>query len=589
MRRASAKYVSVLSAVLFASVCESTAQQIVFTDVADSLSITHTYTGPFLGGGVSFYDFDGDGMEDLTLSTGSGELIHVYENGGLSFTNIASQMNCTDLFQSKTILWADYDNDGDKDLFVANYGGSDKLYRNEGGMNFVDVTAAVGILEGAWASMAACWADYNNDGFLDLYVTTYSDELTFGSIPNLLYKNQGTGSFTEVGRTAGVADSLSHPLAVTFLDYDDDGWQDIYIANDKYEGNVLFHNNGDGSFSDVSDGSGADVQLDAMGIAVGDYDDDGDLDMYVSNSPLGNVLLRNNGDGTFSDVTIVSGVGVYRGCWGVNFFDFDNDMDLDLYVSASNGPPAAYNVLFENNGGIFTATSGNGLDAETSESYGNAIGDFNNDGYCDIAVLNATAFTLWENSGGNNHWIKLKLEGTVSNRDALGALIEIYVGGSRLIRHTRCGISYLSQNTSIENIGVGSANVVDSVTVKWPSGVVDRVSGLAVNQTYYVLEGQTATGIKHEGSIPPDVVLNQNHPNPFIRGTEISYRLPKEMRVRVDVFNVLGQRVATVVDREKAAGYHAVQFDGNGLTTGVYFYRIKAGERTETRKMVLIH
>ncbi|RMI15253.1 MAG: VCBS repeat-containing protein [Calditrichaeota bacterium] len=164
------------------------AQPITFTNVAPSMGIHHFYSGAFLGGGVSFCDFDGDGLEDLTLSSGAGEPIYAYRNLGTHFENVTPQWNLNDAFESETILWADYDNDGDRDLFIANYMGSNRLYRNDGG-SFTDVTVSAGISTDTVASIAACWADFNNDGWLDLYIATYSDENNLGLTPNWLYQN----------------------------------------------------------------------------------------------------------------------------------------------------------------------------------------------------------------------------------------------------------------------------------------------------------------------------------------------------------------------------------------------------------------
>ena len=477
-------------------------QEIFFSDVSSSMGIEFEYGGEFMGGGVSFCDIDGDGLQDISLASGAGELAYIYKNNGDSFRNISAGSGLIDQFESKSLLWADYDNDGDRDLFITNLFASNKLYRNDTAANsldwrFVDVTAEAGISSEPRPSVAAAWADYNNDGWLDLYVATYNDAMGQDPrSPNWFYENQGDGTFIDVAPALGLADSLKQPWAVVFFDYNNDGWQDLYIGNDKDKGNMLFRNNSDGSFTDVSAASNSDLQMCSMGIAAGDYDNNGYLDLYISNSPAGNALLHNNGDGTFDEIAALRNITVNRICWGANFFDYDNDRDLDIYVSTAEGSPDNYNMLFINTGSTFFPAVGVGLDNNSAMSFGNAIGDFNNDGYPDIAVANNTPFNLWENSGGSNNWIKIELEGTVSNRDGIGAMIEVFCNGDRFIRSTHCGISFISQNSFIQTIGLGTAAVVDSLLIRWPSGIVDVFEGIPANQKIEIVEGQPLSQIK---------------------------------------------------------------------------------------------
>lgn len=465
-------------------------QQITFSNVAAAMGINYTYSGQFLGGGVSFCDFDMDGVEDLSLTSGPGEAVYVLANSGNSFDDITAQLGLTDRFESETILWADYDNDGDRDLFIINFFGSDKLYRNDGPNGFVDYSGAAGILPDSFPSTAAALADVDNDGWLDLYVANYSFINGSGDVTNILYHNNGDGTFSDVSAAMGVGDPGKQPLAVVFLDYNGDGWPDIYIANDKRNGNTLFRNEAGGGFTNVSAASGTDLHFDAMGLAVADYDTDGDFDIYVSNGEEGNGLLRNNGDGTFAEVADSLGVAVRRVCWGTSFLDIDNDGDLDLYVSVSHGNPDRENALFENLGdGSFVRTTGRMLGGDAGQSYGNAVADYNNDGYPDIAVMNVVdPFMLWKNSGGSNHWLKVRLQGTISNREGVGSIIEAYRNGERRIYSTHCGSSYLSQSSAEQIIGLGSSSVLDYLVVRWPGGMVDVIPNVPAGQTITVVE-----------------------------------------------------------------------------------------------------
>ncbi|MBT8387386.1 MAG: VCBS repeat-containing protein, partial [Ignavibacteria bacterium] len=392
------------------------AQQVTFQDVAESLGINHPFS--FIRGSVSFCDFNGDGNDDLSFGSKEEQPMYIYRNEGTTFTDITTQLGLVDSARSMTLLWSDYDNDGDKDLFVGidTFTDYSKLFRNDSGV-LTDVTISSGIGNVSSSFNAACWGDYNNDGWIDLYVTNYSEYQG-----NFLYKNNGNGTFTDVTTIAGVEDSLGTtgyfrlPLAVAFFDYNNDGWQDIYIENDHFTDNTLYENQGDGTFKDVTVESNAGLSGFMMGIAIGDYDNNGYLDIYSSNDPFGNYLLKNNGDGTFTEVAEELGLSVNKSCWGTNFFDYDNDSDLDLYVCASVGPGGnGKNEFFENNGdGTFTEMHGIGLDIDY-KSFGMGIGDFNNDGYYDIAVNNQVVLpNLFQSSGGSNNWIKLNLIGVES-------------------------------------------------------------------------------------------------------------------------------------------------------------------------------
>ncbi|MBK6913371.1 MAG: VCBS repeat-containing protein [Ignavibacteriales bacterium] len=384
-----------------------------FRDVAIDLGIDHTYNVDFMGAGVSFVDFNKDGLDDITLGTEGGNNIEIFRNKTpRDFKNVVTRLGLSETSSSRTIIWVDYDNDGDKDLFIANADNVSHLYRRDSPSSFTDVTATSGLSTANVSTMSAAWADYDNDGWLDVYIGN-----RVNSLGNYLYHNNGDGTFTDVTTTAGVSNFDVLNLTVTWLDFNNDGYQDIYLANDFEQGNTLFKNNGDGTFADVSVSSGADLHFAAMGLAVGDYNNDGFVDIYVSNSPVGNGLLKNNGDGTFTDVASSLGLLINKICWGGNFVDYDNDGDLDLFVSVSHGngmsDPESQNVLFANNGdGTFSTPVYTWINLDKSQSYGNAIGDFNNDGFSDIAVVNGfgTKTTLWKNSGNTtNHWIKLNL------------------------------------------------------------------------------------------------------------------------------------------------------------------------------------
>jgi hypothetical protein len=571
------------------------AQQISFSDVAGSMGINHQIS--LIRGSVSFCDFNDDGKDDLSFSSIQDLPLFIYRNDESQFIDVTYDLGLVDSFRTMNLLWSDYDNDGDKDLFTGvdcdcNYS---RLYRNDGWGILEDVTLEAGLSDVSRSCNAACWGDYNNDGWIDLYVTNYSEY-----DDNYLYMNNGDGTFTDVTEEAGVTDTLGTtgfyklPLAVVFFDYNNDGWQDIYIANDHFTGNTLFENNGDGTFEDVSEQTNSDLRGFMMGIAVGDYDNNGFLDLYSSNDPFGNYLLKNNGNETFTEVAEDLGLSVNKSCWGTNLFDYDNDTDLDLYVCASVGPSNGINEFFDNNGdGTFTRLPGIGLD-DDYKSFGMAVGDFNNDGYYAMAVNNEQVLpNLYLNSGGTNNWIKLNLVGLESNRDAIGSRIEVYIDGIMYVRETHCGISYMSQNSSSIILGAGTKTEIDSVIIKWPgSGSIDILRNVQVNQTITLFEGETLTGVNDEDVVPAAFALEQNYPNPFNPSTIIVFSLAVESKVSLTVFDVLGQEVATLINGNLSAGSRDITFDASALNSGVYFYRLDATgvegtNFTSVKKMIL--
>ncbi len=463
--------------------------QINFVNQADSVGVNHSYGVGYSGGGVSLVDINNDGWDDLTLATQDGDNLQIYLNDNGHFILQPDLIDNTT--QAKQVLWVDFDNDGDKDLFVACFDGVNRLYENDGNMQFTDITLSSGLPLIATPTYGACFGDYDRDGYLDLYFTYKTNY--FLTNRNFLYKNNGDGTFYEVTFSSFSADHGKSPFCSSFLDFNNDNWPDIYTAQDKTTTNSLLKNNGDGTFSDVSEDSNSDLVMNAMCVAVGDYDNNGYSDIYVTNTPIGNALLQNNGDDTFEEVAATSGTLFEGTGWGSNFLDADNDGDLDLYVSAMIiGANSQISVFYENEGdGTFSQPDA-GFVGDTVTVFSNAIGDFNNDGYPDILTNTyQDPSAVWENQGGNNNWIKVKLEGVVSNRDGIGSRIEVYNDGQKQIRYTHCGIGYLGQNSETEIIGLGNANNVDSIKVLWSSGHTDILIDQPAGEKLYILEGST--------------------------------------------------------------------------------------------------
>lgn len=549
-----------------------------------------------VGCGLSFADFNGDGWDDLTFGTQKGDNILFYQNNNGTFELIEAPIVNTD--KNEQILWVDYDNDGDKDLFVTNFEAPNRLYNNDGQFNMTEVTALAGLPDNNNdPTYGAVFGDYDKDGWLDIYIANWSYRDTY---TNYLYKNNGDGTFSDVTVAAGVADGDNLTFCSAFFDYNNDGLQDLYNSQDRpWSINTLFKNTGEGHFEDVSAVANADLAIDAMSVTVGDYDNDGDQDVYITNTPLGNKLLRNNGDETFTEVADAMGVGFYKVGWGANFFDCDNDLDLDLYVSAmhmgTDDASSLYVNDIENN--RFIEAKLPGMAGDTVNSFSNAVGDFNNDGLPDVAVNNADAsggiinnFHLWQNrSFSVNNWIKIKLEGVISNREGVGSWIEVYVGGQKYVRYKHCGIAYLAQNSDTEHIGLGKYLSADSIIVKWLSGNTNKLYKVAANQTLTIVEETTLTATEEtfiEAENRP--LIGDFYPNPIVNGqTVLPIEANIEGRLTAYVFDSKGK---LVLSREQSVtkGGQLLHFELASLPEGVYFVKIETSRFRFLKKLILV-
>ena len=492
-----------------------------------------------LGGGVAAGDYNGDGHLDLYATNSAGPNALFHNEGDGTFTDVAVTAGVDDPDATGYGAgWADYDNDGDLDLYVANFGAS-KLFRNDGNESFTDVTVESGVADpdSDHRTMGVAWGDYDRDGFLDLLVVRHLIEiggklaldtpgLARASRPLALYHNQGDGTFSNV--THILSDNFEYPSPVkgagfkpAFLDYDNDGDADVYVVNDfgasNYP-NVLWRNDGRDSsgqmvFTDVSKESGTDLEIFGMGLAVGDYDNDGDFDLYMTDIGEGE-FMENQGDGAFVNVTQSTGTG--RGAipenwfqsmsigWGTVFADLDNDGMLDLYTVAGqmddtpcfnmqNQP----NALFVNMGdGTFADVSDVSGANDPGTGRGVAHGDFNGDGLLDLFVVNmgtrdgepGTSRLFINASENGNNWLGVAPRGTESNRFGIGARVVITVGGAKQIREMGASQSHMSNSVVPVHFGLGDADVVDAIEVRWPSGRTQRLENVPVNQELTIEE-----------------------------------------------------------------------------------------------------
>ncbi|MCI5055426.1 MAG: FG-GAP-like repeat-containing protein [Flavobacteriales bacterium] len=557
-------YTSIISILAFSMSAQN------FLENAKSVGISHTYNAINFGGGVSFYDFDDDGWDDLTIATAQGEKIQFYKNINGQFQLQSPFVSDTN--EIKQILWVDIDNDGDNDLFAAVYDGENFWYENDGNFNFVARNIPNPKNKPQSNTFAATFSDIDIDGDLDLIVTHRGK---LDSIPNQLLINDGSGTFSDV--TANYFfDSIHQPtFCVVSFDYNEDGYPDIYTAEDRFFGqNQLYKNLGNLTFSNQTDSCNAGVWIDAMGLSIADYNFDGLMDMYISNGPAGNPLFHNNGDGTFTDTADFAGVAFNKIAWGNQFFDYNNDQNPDLHVCAtlgSNGPDK--NGLFLNLGnGTFADSSSAILDPDSTTSFSSAAGDYDNNGFPDLAINNVfpDSFHLWHNTGNTNNWLKLTLEGTVSNRDGIGAKIELFSGGVKRTHYTTCGTSFQGQNSQNQLFGIGQNAVIDTIIVIWPSGIVSKLHQVPGNQPLTIIEGLIV------GNDISEIGTSLNaYPIPFQDRLNLTGLIPGQIKI----LNNLGQTVF-----QKAVRKNNEMINTSDWKTGIYY--LHHTELSEVKKLI---
>lgn len=456
------------------------------------------------GSGVSFYDFNGDGWDDLSFSGGDDDPVFLINNQGTWELAPFAIPNFGDA-RIYSIIWVDFDNDGDSDLFISRQNGPMQLWENDGNMNFTNIAVEAGLEQGNFVYSNATWADYDHDGCLDFYITksysffNYLDTM----YTSILYRNNCDGTFTDVTASSGVQLIPRTELQPIWADFNNDGWEDLYLSVDRMPfQNELFVNNQDGTFTRRSASSGLDDHLDSMGPAIGDYNQDGYLDIYVGNNPInpGNAFYRNNGDLTFTNIApemgLDLGIESTLSTWGATWIDHDNNTweDLLLATMIFGQAPHPGSRLYRNNEGESFTLISDSANINTpfgTETFVVARGDFNNDGYFDYATGNRNPYTprLKRNIGGENNYLSVELEGTISNRDGIGAWIHCYVDGRHFVRYTMCGESLAAQHSSKEIFGLGQYTQVDSLIVEWNMGTREIYENVAVNQQLYLVEG----------------------------------------------------------------------------------------------------
>jgi hypothetical protein len=462
--------------------------------------------------GVSWADYNNDTYLDLYVSNmlyPAGYDNFMYDNDGAgNLSKNTGSLPATYGSASRGITWGDYDSDGDLDLYVTDLvAHRNAFFTNNGDGTFTKITDTP-IDNNAFSSTAASWVDYDNDGKLDIYISAYRT--------NLLFHNEGD-SFTRILTGPLVTDSYD-TYGIAFSDYDNDSDQDLFVCiigeGAPNKNNLFYTNNGDGTFTRVT---GQNIVTDgemSAGASWGDYNNDGFMDLFVANLPGGssanNFLYQNNGDGTFTRITegaIVNDGGYSFGStWG----DFDNDGDLDLYVANYNLGESNVNFLYLNQSdGTFLRAAGEAIATDVNGSVGTACGDYDNDGDLDIFVANSLNDNevngLYRNNGNANNWLKIKCIGSRSNRSGIGAKIRIkaniFSADTWQLREISGQTGYCSQNSLEVHFGLGDATIIDSIKIEWPSGTVDIITEVEVNQFMQIDESYTYGDANDDGDV----------------------------------------------------------------------------------------
>ena len=545
-KESGSKVVPAASAIQFENVIE---QSKIKFKLRNSVS-PQRYTFETMVGGVAVFDYNNDGLLDIFFTNGAA--IPSLEksdpsywnrlfrnNGDGTFTDVTEKAGLQGIGYSMGVAAGDYDNDGFVDLYVTGVN-RNQLFHNNGDGTFTDVTEKAGVggfvpkLGKAW-SVAAGWFDYNNDGLLDLFVANYLNysvktavpcvqqglpaycsPVDYVGTPNILYRNNGDGTFTDVSEQSGISKYVGKGMGLAFADYDNDGFTDIFVSNDTFE-NYLLHNNGDGTFTNVALLAG--VAYNAFGKAIAgmgadfrDIDNDGRPDIFeTAMFGEGFPLYKNLGDGQFQDVTATAGLSALTSrstAWGVGVFDFDNDGNKDLFTAnadildnameLAHRPFPLPNRVFRNKGDLrfedVSAKAGASFQVPAPHR-GAAFGDLNNDGRIDavVTVLNGPP-EIWMNRSGaangsnRNHWIILNLVGVKSNRDGLGTKVKVATALGTQYNQATTAMGYNSSSDKRVHFGLGSATVVESIELRWPSGIKQVLKNVKADQILTVTE-----------------------------------------------------------------------------------------------------
>lgn len=533
-----------------------------------------------------FVDFDRDLDLDIFISSGTsgGENNRMYLNNGDGTFSVASNDATSDNTPSDGAAAADFNNDGRVDLAVANWYGIDNLLyvNNWGAGSLMEKIDSVVVSNEGGYSEAASWGDYDNDGYLDLYITNSA-----GSKKNFLYRNLGNGDFQKI---VGIFPTNEGYVSrsVNWIDVDRDHDLDLFVSNESFENNNLYLNDGAGIFTkELTDPLVSD-NFNSFTSSWSDVDNDGDFDVFIGNYEAPNQLFLNDGTGAF---TLVSGPWVnYGDCtFSSSFADYDNDGFQDLFVTNGYCNPNLVNKLYRNlGGGMFEEVLNEPIVTDVGASYGCAWGDYDNDGHLDLVVANWQNETqtdqLYRNLGNGNHWIKVQLEGLISNQSAIGAVVQCYAVINGVPQWQTQQITtqsgYCSQNSLVAHFGLGATTTVDSLVVHWPLGISDTIVQLEANAFYALIEGNDIgfAGLKTPSEFQGSVEV---FPNPN-SGEAFSVRYNPQLHFlgKVEWVPVDGNWAQSISVSSTQSGLFTIEKPSKVLENGMYYLKVCFEEGT---------
>ena len=598
--------------------------------VAIFLSVTLSYaqdafeydetitTGGGYTNSVLWGDFNGDGYQDLYVTNGhqsasaAQNVNYLFKNNGDgTFDSLATVGTIvTEGYVSGGGSWGDYDNDGDLDMFVAevyrvpavfpnDYTTIYSLYTNNGDGTFSKSDSHGDLtVETQECGVQASWADSDNDGYLDLAISTQHIKFMPTKENCALYLNDQDGTFTKQNNAISALETRQGGLS--WADYDDDGDQDIvFVAGYEFQITTLFNNTG----TDFSTSTTLENE-DAKGASWGDYDNDGDLDLLIAISGAqldagskaqANILYRNDA-GTLTQVAAgeltTDTLYTQTSAWG----DYDNDGDLDVYIGNSGGlSEVNLSYIYVNDGaGSFSKLAGTVVSDSGKFVRTSAWADYDNDGDLDLMTGRDGKNRLFKNVLDNgNHFLNIELSGVTANRSGIGSIVRVKasINGEPvwLMRDVSGQTGFGGQNSLRAHFGLGDATIADSVEVYWAgSSTVDKFKDVPVDQFMKITEGQASDIHESLSAVPGQFVLNQNYPNPFNPTTKISYNLPFAAKTTLEVFSLNGQKVMTVEQGVKSAGFNTLELDASALSSGVYLYRLSSGGFSAVKKFILL-
>lgn len=553
--------------------------QVSFADISTTSGFAGT--GPNLG--ISIGDYDNDGDDDVYVSR-KGEANLLYQNNGNNtYQEVAESLGLAYTGNTLASVWGDFDNDGDLDLYLGNREEPNVFYQNNNDGTFSDITldAGVGYLG---KPRSVLTADVDQDGYLDIYVANLNEE-------NALFKNNGpdpmTGqvSFTNIIMESGTSDPQAS-MGAMFFDYDNDGDSDLYLTHDANQPYKLFQNDGTGNFVDVSASSGTNYSGQGMGVDFGDINNDGWLDIYITNLS-DNTLYLNNGDGTFSDISNAAMITDPGMGWGTTFLDYDNDGLQDIYMVNDSYFSPLPNILYRNKGdNTFEIVSENSPIASMYGSVGMACTDMNADGLVDIFVANGgnvDGNQLFKNETANaGNWFQLKTIGTISNRSAVGTKITIEVGGEIFTDEVSGGSGYASQNSFTLHFGLGDVEMIDQMTIRWTNGLVETYNNLDVNQYMIAVENESLS-VSNSDIETVDFKI-EIFPNPVSAELNVLIENEKTQHFEIYCSDLRGRNIDYIFSGEMAQGKQSLKWNPS-VNTGMYLLTIRSEGYILTKKI----